>query len=539
MNVQASIETLAQVRKDTGAFSRAAFRHIFFTPMNVFHRRICDAIDAEDAFGLPLNKQVVFNGPRGLGKTSLVLSYAGKKIVHRRIKYLAYMTASGEKAIEKTEGLKNAMLRSDFIRDNYGAIIPEKDDTGIDLQFSKETWTVKLPENDPLARKDYRGTKVLPLGANQLIVGSVSEEARPDLILGDDYDDPRFLKNPALRQAAKEDWVQNVMPSISRYDHNHQIIYWGTRHHPDCLLATLMKSDSWVKVDLSVCDENFKTLCPEYMDQPTLDDLIRQHQEMGMMDIFYREYMNQDGDAESAPFKQEYFHLYDETTTEFKAMHLDTIILVDPANTTNLKSCNSAIMGVGINWQTGAVFERDWIEAKLHPDELHQAIIDMGRALNACAVAVEDNGLKEHLTFPLENRMAMEGWGKPIIRLVPRKAQHNTALSGKDDRICSLVPLYRKGMIFHNRANHSHLEMRLLNFRPGVGASVTGAKDLIDVEGYIPQVMAERERFFSGHQYANETERKEANRKSIEELRRRPSAVKIRHRESTEPAWAN
>ncbi|MBE3037428.1 MAG: hypothetical protein IMZ62_01225, partial [Chloroflexi bacterium] len=380
---------------------------------------------------------------------------------------------------------------------------------------------------------------VLPLGANQLIVGSVVEEARPDLILGDDYDDPRFLKNPALRQAAKEDWVQNVMPSISRYDHNHQIIYWGTRHHPDCLLATLMKSDSWVKVDLSVCDENFKTLCPEYMDQPTLDDLIRQHQEMGMMDIFYREYMNQDGGADSQPFKEEYFHAYDETTTEFRAMHLDTIIIGDPANTTNMKSCNSAIMGIGINWQTGAIFERDWIEDKLHPDEFHMGIIEMGKALGACAVAVDDNGLKEHLTFPLENRMAMEGWGKPIIKLVPHRAKLHTMLSGKDDRICSLIPLYRKGLIFHNRANRAHLEMRLKNFRPGIGASVTGAKDLIDAEGYITQIMAERERFFPSHTYANERDRKEANRKSIEELRRRPSAVTIRRRESTKPAWAN
>jgi len=217
MSAKASIETLAQVRKDTGAFGRVAFPRIFFTPMNVFHRRIADAIDAEDALGHPLNKQVVFNGPRGLGKTTLVLTgYGGKKIVHRKIKYLAYMTASGEKAIEKTENLKTALLQSDFIENNYGSIIPEKDETGVDLQFSKETYVVKLHENDPLARKDYPGTKVLPLGANQLIVGSVFGEARPDLILGDDYDDPRFLKNPALRQAAKEDWFQNVMPSISR-----------------------------------------------------------------------------------------------------------------------------------------------------------------------------------------------------------------------------------------------------------------------------------------------------------------------------------
>jgi len=540
MSVKASIETLAQVRQDTGAFARAAFERVFFTPMNVFHRRIADAIDAEDALGHPLNKQVVFNGPRGLGKTSLVLTgYAGKKIVHRKVRYVAYMTASGEKAIEKTENLKNALLQSDFILDNYGSIIPEKDDSGVDFQFSKETYIVKLAENDPLARKDYPGTKVLPLGANQLIVGSVFGEARPDLIMGDDYDDPRYLKNPALRQAAKEDWMQNVMPSISRYDHNHQIIYWGTRHHPDCLLATLMKSESWVTVDLSVCDKEFKTLCPEYMDQPTLDALIREHQEMGMMGVFYREYMNQDGDAESAPFKEEYFHAYDETTTEFLAMHLDTIILVDPANTTNLKSCNSAIVGVGINWQTGAVYVRDWIEDKLHPDELHQAIIDMGRALNACAVAVEDNGLKEYFTFPLENRMAMEGWGKPLIRLIPRKAQLNTTLSGKDDRICSTVPLYRKGLIFHNRANRQHLEMRLTNFRPGVGASVTGAKDLIDALGYVTQVMAERERFFAGHKYANEKERATANRKSLEELRNRKSPIKIRHRESARPAWTN
>lgn len=513
---------------DTGVFGRTAFPEVFFAQVNNFHRQIYDAIDAVDADGRPLNRKVVIAAPRGLGKTNCVaLGYAAKRIVYRTAQYIMYVTASSQVAIEKTENLKQELLRSEFVREKFGSI-KTRICEDFDPQFSKESYYATLPVDDPSTSR-YRGTKVVPRGANQQVRGRGSGGARPDVIIGDDLDDPKYLANEMLRDNARKWWFGDVMGCVSRYDPGWQIVYIGTMTHPDCLLRRLMDLPDWTVVNLDVCTDDFQTLCPEYMSQDELNRLVEEYTLAGMLDVFYREFRNKEGDRSSRLFLEEHFNHYDEGELALdKLRGLRNIVIIDPAKTANPRSADTAIVGVGIDFQRGTVYVRDTVADKFFPDEWHRAAIEMITSLKANVVGIETTGLNEHVLWPFENALAMAGVGAQVIELKARSGQGEFAGpgGGKDARVSSLLPLYRRGVVFHNRSRCQKLEKELLNYRTGLGQR-RGLVDLPDALGYVPQMLASGEQFFADQRLRDMTPADRRRRFELEmnRLRRRPGPV--------------
>ena len=459
-----SPETLLECAKCSGALGRTLFPDVFFTPLNRFHREIFDAVDAVDENGLPLFKKLVIAAPRGLGKTSCVsLAYAARQILHKRSQYLMYLTASSPVAITKTETLKRKLLSTPAILGSYGSIKTQRIE-GADDQFAKTGYLAHLPYDDD---DSYIGTYVTPLGAKQQIRSSGYEKARPDRLLGDDLDDPRYLKNEDMRQETAEWWFGDVMGAISRYDKNYQFVYIGTMTHRDSLLARLLRLSSWKHVKLSVCDENFQTLEPLYMSQEELDELIAEYDEASMLDVFRREFMNQDDVTADAAFSQDQFKYYEESEEALKTNpQVENVILIDPAKTRNWKNAHTAIVGAGVNRMMDAVYARDVVAAPMYPEEMYAAAIDMAKALGARTIACEDTGLEEFIRQPFQDAVAMSGWYGELVWLKARGMKGDYAFKGgrKLGHVAGLVPYYRKGLVYHNRSCCRELERQLLGY---------------------------------------------------------------------------
>jgi len=150
-------------------------------------------------------------------------------------------------------------------------------------------------------------------GAGQQVRGILYGDNRPDLIIVDDLEDAESVRSDEQRAKTKAWFFEDVINSINRSRKDWKIVVIGTLLHEDSLLANLLEDPSWYHAHLSICDDNFKSNWPDFMDDEGIKKLVDQYRRMGLLDSFYREYMGVPIAKESAKFQQSMFKYYEET----------------------------------------------------------------------------------------------------------------------------------------------------------------------------------------------------------------------------------
>ena len=184
--------------------------------------------------------------------------------------------------------------------------------------------------------------------------------------------------------------------------------------------------------------------------------LADDYREQGLLDVFYREYMNIPISVEDAVFKPEYFKYYDDVKLIEDNHKIENVVLVDPAKTVKLHSAYSAIVCVGVDCETNALYVRDLVNKRLHPDELYDEIFKMCETFNVSVVGLEVTSLNEFITYPMKNEMLRRN---NVFELIELKAR-----AKKEDRIASLATFYRQGLIYHKKGVCDVLEDQLMSF---------------------------------------------------------------------------
>lgn len=435
-------DLMARCYGSTRVTAKTLFPERFFAPFTSLHEQIFDLIDS----GAP---RIAIAAPRGIGKTSIVgLALAGKEILFRSKKFLVYVSNSATSAEMQTENLKMELASNTIIRELFGPI-KTKNVFGVNEMFSKKTWITS------------GGTLVLPRGSGQQIRGVLYGNNRPDLIVIDDLEDTETIENKDVRRKRKDWFTADLLKSVSRLNKNWQIVYIDTLKHEDALLQDLIDSSDWESLRLEICDDNYKSLVPEFMSDEEVMREVEYHRNQGQLDVFYREFRNMPVSKEDAVFMPSYFKQYNETDKEFrKIVHeLENIVIVDPAKTVKLHSAESAIVGIGFHSPTGTIYVRDVVADKFHPDELYEEMFRMGNSLNARVLGVEVTSLNEFITQPIKNEMLKRGTGNSFSNFIELKAR-----AKKEDRIAALVPYYRQGYVYHNENCCGGLEAQLAGF---------------------------------------------------------------------------
>jgi hypothetical protein len=203
------------------------------------------------------------------------------------------------------------------------------------------------------------------------------------------------------------------------------------------------------------------------------------------------EYRNLPTSPEIASFREEYFKYYEERDLDPKG--LESMIIVDPAKSPEIQSADSAVVGISANYRNGAIFIRDIVHGKMYPDQLYDEIFSMRRRLGAHVVGIEVTGLNEFIKQPILNEMSKRGPSN-AFEPVWLKARGGGAdgTKGKLLRIGSLLPYYRSGSIYHNKANCAALESQLLGFPR------SGLLDVADATAYFIEMLELGSRYFSG-----------------------------------------
>lgn len=442
----------------------------------------------------PSVKKIKVVAHRGWGKTSIFgLGGPSQSIVFRKYPFIVYVGATLEGgAMLQTENLKREMMANASIQAVVGEIETNT--------FSKQMWETK------------NGCLVFPRGRGQQVRGVLYGNYRPNLIIVDDLEDKESVASKEAIDKTVEYFYGDLVNTVNPGTDDWRIAVIGTYLAHDNFLIRLNDDKDFVTLDFPITrdEKTFVSLWPERLST----EFIRQkHDELAAQfrrDVFAREFLNKPVMQEDVIFRREYFKYFSTdkgaTYNNQPCYHLDlsedgleTFVLVDPAKTSKSTSDYTAIVGVTISFSPkgNKVFVRDVIKARMMPDQIYEATIEMADRLGTKALGVEFNSLNEFIRQPLLDYMFMKGKNYEIVELKPRQAtgEYVTKYKGKEGRVANVAPYYRIGAVYHNaNGSSSPLEEQLVRFPE------TSEWDVMDAFAYFPQMLE-----FGGRYFADET----------------------------------
>lgn len=455
--------------KSTKVACKVMFGRRFYREFSPKHDELFEAIDDETV------RKLLVTAFRGCGKTTIfTIVTAATRALFGKSHFVLPLGCTATHSEHLSENLKNELLGNRVVSSMFGPIKSS--------MFSREIWRIK------------DGAFIMPRSHGQQIRGLIEDIWRPDLVIFDDLEDERYIKNEEHR-AEIEDWFWASV--LKLFDEglggpNWRIMGVGTILHEDCLLTHLAENQDWVHIDLPLCDDSFKSYWPAYMTDDMVMKEVESHRRDHKMHIFYRERMNKPVGAETQRFRSKYFKYYEETEEELnKNIDNEHVVIVDPAKTTKLKSAETGIVGLTLNRKLCRIYVRDCVAEKMEPEEVYRRSFNMCEMINSNTIAVEVTSLHHFIMHPFENEAIKRGLPIDFVEL--------NAVGKKEDRIEALIPYYSQGYMYHHPTACGRLETQLLSFPK------SRLWDLMDPLAYIVKLMREYERYFM-LQYEGEEE---------------------------------
>jgi len=459
-------DILIQCHDSMEVFCKTFFPERFELPFCDLHRSIFNLLDGEE-------QRVAIIAPRGIGKTSMMIAYMARTILFQDRGYIVFVSNSAAQAIEKTEELKQELLSNEVVKKIFGQVKSERSED----EFSRMAWVTST------------GIRVLPRGGGQQVRGLLFKSGRPDLVIFDDFEDAESVMSEEQRAKKKKWFYSDALRAIDRSktpdktDKFYRMIFDGTILHEDSLLNNIQEDPLWDSTKLSLITPEVESKWPEQISTEEIQKEMEAARETGTLEVFYMELANEIVPGELAVFPSKYFQYYEESESNLNDNpDIQTVILVDPAKTQNPRSADSAVIGVGVDVVSHAIYVRDIVSGKFTPDELYDEIFKMASDLKAWTIGVEVNSLNNFITYPLKNEMAARNLPYALIDLKPRDK--------KENRVKQLVPFYRRGFVYHNKRCSSILEQQLMSFPR------SKKWDVMDAFAYIVPMLDEGDRYF-------------------------------------------
>lgn len=424
-------DILLQAYTDTAYFCKVFMPKTFTREFSPAHRQVFKALDDDSI------QKLVIALPRGWGKTSIInKAYPAKKILFRDRNYIVPISATGASAIEFSENLKNELLTNEDITDIFGPIRSRSigDEQGA---FSTLEWVTDS------------GIKILPRGAGQQIRGRLFRDHRPDLFIVDDIDDDEAVESEERREKLKK-WFMSALKNSVDYSQNWRIVVVGTVLHEDSLLSNLLDPDQfkdWTKLRFELCDDDCRSNWPEYLNDTQCQALHDEYDAAGMLDAFFREHRNIPVPTVDPVFSN--IQYYNDIVSENelnKDSNVITAVLCDPAKTMKTGSARTAVVAVGVDTIKNRWYIRDVVDKQMRPDDLYAEMFAMAERTNALIMAPLVTSLNEYILQPLQNEMGKRGKHYIIVEVKERQPKTGPK------RSAGLIPLYRNGHVYHNRA---------------------------------------------------------------------------------------
>jgi len=482
--------------KSNELFAYTMLPHLFIGKSKL-HTELFDALDRLERGDF---QRLALKAPRGIGKTTALLSFILKQIVYRRMNCLAQASASVSLAKKDAEGVKEELLNNKLIKSIFGTFKPESRTT----HFSQDNW-VTSAKYDREGSMTHAGTQVTPISWTASIRGlfhmTPLGKFRPDGIIADDMEDPQEVASDNQR-AKIQSWLDSCFKNLVQfYDvrGDYEFVWWmivsGTMLHDDCLIERCCRSGDYETVELSICNDKFETNAPEFVSTERLAEERAEYEKAGRTHIWYQERMGLSMDPETAEFKPEYFHTFEEK--DIQDTYFSThAILLDTARTIEKNSCETAIVGVSFAPEENTFYVRDLVHGKLQPAmitgkgtptesllEVYNMADRLSNSFSQTVIGYERTGLGLYIEYPLESFQRERGSYYILEAL--------DSTGNKDDRIMALAPMHRMGRFKYAEGIVDQFKLQLTRM------PAAAKKDIADALAFILQLMGKGRRYFN------------------------------------------
>jgi len=463
---------LVHCAEDSQFCSQYFFSHIFTRPEGPADEAIYDLFDAYHQYKAAA-------GFRGVGKTTKAkYVYVLQQVLQRMLilgaesTFVVYIGPDATYSEAQTESVKLEYTTNPTIKALFNDIKTE--------EWSKERFTMNFLGHH---------VHIFPRGNWSRVRGELWRNNRPHVLIIDDLEKLIATMSEDQRAKTRRWFYEDVLGCVDRLDSEAQFrfLWIGNILHQDSTLSNLLEDPNWLSPEpIPLCDENLKSLVPGFSDAQVLA-LYNEYKAAEMEASFWREYAQMPVPlGADAPFRKEYFNKYKEADVQLDKPWMVTFLIIDPAKSDSGASARYGFVVLTYDQMTNHVYIRYIVHETMNQSRYLDTTVELIRRFRCTGVAVESTGLKEHLMYPLKNRLTAEHL---VIEVVELDARGGPANSMKADdrakvrRSRPLIPWYEQGRVFHNEAVTHLIEPYLLSW------PAPRRWDVIDALAYFPQVL--------------------------------------------------
>jgi len=408
-----------RAKKDIIYFFKTYLPHYFSLEFSRMHEEIVQLLNIK---GTP----VAVGAPRDHGKSTVVtFGYPLHEILFELRHFIILVSETKDQAELYVRFIKLELEENERIKQDFG-----------DLQGY-------LWKDDRFITKN--DIYVLARGKGQKIRGLRHRQYRPDLVVLDDIENDKSVKNPRLIKETLR-WIrETVIPGIARGGLDGTLFVIGNLLSKKSVLAELLKDKEWItKLYRAEIDDEGTPLFPAKF---TKEDLKNIKRKIGTL-AYNKEYMNDPRDDEGA-FREDWIRYYH--PEEIQGKELLRVMFVDPSVGSGESNDYKAIITIGKELETGIIYVLDAFIRKCSIDQLLRIIFNRYREFNPFVVGFESNGFQVVLADDWE-KMALQSGYTPAIKLINNRVN-------KEVRVLSLSPIVERGII---RFLKGHSDQELL-----------------------------------------------------------------------------
>jgi predicted phage terminase large subunit-like protein len=452
------------MESDMELFAKYILSHHTSLSFGEHHKDLFNILEDESE-----KRPIVVVLPRGHSKSTVAnLIYVLHRICYNKERFIVIVSESYSQSVMFLEALKDELEYNAKLREMFGNLM------------RKEKWSEGEIETS-------NNIKVMAKGSGQRLRGLKYQNSRPTCIILDDFESEENTSTEVLREKLNR-WIEGtIYPSLAK---DGKIIFIGTIVHQASYLNKIRYMTDQFRVNDSkfwdIEGANGKPIWPARWSADEIKALRKRYDEMGYIDVFYREYKNIPISPENRLFKPDDIVYYDgglkitdsgdpaiqltnyDGVPTGEAIPVNLYAGLDPAMGKE-KGDYTAIIVVGVGTD-GNIYVIDRIRDKITPmDTIEKVFMLKKKYPKLRRIAIETVAYQEALAQFIRQESLSRGISIPIIQVRPRHSK----VEKFADRITGLEPLFRQHRIRIHR-QFQDLVSELVDFPKG------SSDDLLD-----------------------------------------------------------
>ena len=441
---------LSKLQDNLLLFGKVVMPNTFYLASPPFHKEIADVLTN------PIYRFVNIIAPRGSSKSSLV---AGVYVLH----HLLFHQTKQKVVILSSRTQYHAVLLLQYIKDiieysphfralfGYRGAQTAKKWTGTEIMF---------PNGDAIICK----------GTGQQIRGLKVGNQRPTLLVVDDPEDENNTKTSEAMEGNLKWLLQSGIPSVD--SHHGKVVVIGTPLHERCMVLLLKQMQSWkclhYKYLNTAEDGSVYSLWPEMRSVETLNAIKADHDNIGRLSVFYKEYQCEVIGDEAQLFSKSdilYYNgeydlinreikLFKEDGSPDRVIPVNVFMGVDPASSTSNHADYSAIVPVAVDKDKNR-YVLPYFRGRVTPLAVADKILELYKKYKPDKTRIETVGYQEMLREYVRELSSNEG-----LSISGLESKENPR-GAKSNRIESMQPYFKKHKMYILK-NMKELEDELL-----------------------------------------------------------------------------